>query len=253
MIFVIARFCRRACPSFGAVSLLLLSISTRAQIPADSHQLLVAINDSWEATSGQLYGYQRGKGGWEQKFTTIPVSLGRTGLAWGIGLHPSQAGTQKREGDGKAPAGIFRLGDAFGYASSIETGLGYQPMTPWHYCIDVPTSPLYNLTVDAGKVGADAVKGSSEGMRRDIHYGDQQYSKGIFVKHNPENQPGAGSCIFMHLWEAAGSPTAGCTAMSEGDMDALLRWLDAAQQPIYIALPRAEYQRLRADWALPLL
>ncbi|WOX04720.1 hypothetical protein R5R33_13355 [Microbulbifer pacificus] len=168
-------------------------------------------------------------------------------------MHPAQAGLQKREGDGKAPAGIFRLGDAFGYASSIDTGLGYQPMTAQHYCIDIPASPLYNQTVDAGKVGTDAVKGSSEGMRRDIHYGDQQYRKGIFVAHNPENRPGAGSCIFMHLWEAPSIPTAGCTAMSEGHMDAVLQWLDATQQPIYIALPRAEYERLREDWALPSL
>lgn len=232
---------------------LLFAISSRAQVPEESHQLLITVSSDWDATTGQLYGYQRGATGWEQKFAQIPVNLGRTGLAWGIGLHPQQDGAQKREGDGKAPAGIFRLGDAFGYASTVDTGLGYQPMSGSHYCIDVPSSPLYNQTVDAREVGDAAVKGSSEGMRRDIHYGDQQYRKGIFVAHNPDNQSGAGSCIFMHLWKSAGSPTAGCTAMDEPAMDQLLAWLDREQQPVYVALTRAEYERLRVRWSLPSL
>ena len=232
---------------------LLFAVSSQAQVPEESRQLLVTVSSDWDATTGQLYAYQRGAKGWEQKFAAIPVNLGRTGFAWGIGLHPQQNGVRKREGDGKAPAGIFQLGDAFGYADTMNTGLGYQPMRASHYCIDVPSSPLYNQTVDAQDVGDKAVKGSSEGMRRDIHYGDQQYRKGIFIAHNPGNQPGAGSCIFMHLWQSAGVPTAGCTAMDEGAMDRLLAWLDRAQQPIYVALPQAEYERLRENWSLPSL
>lgn len=239
--------------------LLILTCTTRvnAQVPENSQQLLVTITDNWAATTGELHAFRRTKDGWQPVLKPIPVNLGRTGLAWGIGLHQQsvmgEGDPKKREGDGKAPAGIFSLGDAFGYPDMLNTGLDYQPMRASHYCIDVPTSPLYNQTVDALTVGEAAVKGSSEGMRRDIHYGDQQYKKGIFVAHNPDNEPGAGSCIFVHLWKAAGSPTAGCTAMAEAQMDAVLEWLQAGKQPVYVALPAAHYHALRARWALPKL
>ncbi|MBN8432005.1 hypothetical protein JF535_14225 [Microbulbifer salipaludis] len=231
--------------------------AAHAQVPENSQQLLVTITNSWDADTGELYAFSRTESGWRPVLEPIPVNLGRTGLAWGIGLHPEsivgKEDPQKREGDGKAPAGIFRLGDAFGYPNAVNTGLGYQPMTASHYCIDVPASPLYNQTVDAELVGKQAVQGSSEGMRRDIHYGDQQYKKGIFVAHNPANVPGAGSCIFVHLWKAAGSATAGCTAMGEPEMDTVLKWLQADQQPVYLALPRQQYRALQSQWRLPAL
>ncbi|MFI2809680.1 L,D-transpeptidase [Microbulbifer sp. JSM ZJ756] len=232
---------------------LLASCQGLAQIPETSSQLLLTITEDWDADTGVMYQFERAKGGWEGVAEPVPVNIGRTGLAWGIGLHPQQQGPQKREGDGKAPAGIFRLGDAFGYAPTVETGLAYWPMKETHFCVDVPESPLYNRTVDAEEVGRAAVEGSSEGMRRDIHYGDQQYKKGIFVAHNPENQPGAGSCIFIHLWKAPGAPTAGCTAFAEPQMDRVLARLQRGARPLYVALPRAEYLRLRDSWSLPAL
>lgn len=243
------------------ISLFLLAtlwtVGASAQIPQGSAQLLLTVTDDWDATTGKLYTYTRREGVWIPVFEPVSVNLGRTGLAWGIGLHPnsvvSQSDPQKREGDGKAPAGIFSLSDAFGYPDTLKTGLNYQPMRASHYCIDVPASPLYNQTVDADIVGDKAVEGSSEGMRRDIHYGDQQYKKGIFVAHNPANVPKAGSCIFVHLWKAPGSPTAGCTAMAEPQMDALLAWLNAEHQPVYVALPTAQYHVLKAQWKLPSL
>jgi len=237
------------------IAVFVWSVTGAAQIPGNSDQLLLTVSDDWNATVGKLHIYKRVDGHWHQTLAPIPVNLGRTGLAWGIGLHPDSTGGEadphKREGDGKAPAGIFRLGDAFGYPPELTTGLGYQPMRESHYCIDVPGSPFYNQTVDAEDVGESAVEGSSEGMRRDIHYGDQQYKKGIFVEHNPANVSGAGSCIFMHLWKAPGSPTAGCTAMDETQMDRVLAWLHEDKNPVYVALPAAKYRSLRASWGLP--
>lgn len=243
----------KRCSLFLLTMLCVLSVS--AQIPQGSQQLLITLTDDWDATTGELRVFARGEKGWVSAFTPISVNLGRTGLAWGIGLHPQtvigEDDPQKREGDGKAPAGIFRLGDAFGYPETLRTGLDYQPMSSSHFCIDVPASTLYNQTVDAAVVGEEMVKGSSEGMRRDIHYGDQQYKKGIFVAHNPANVPGAGSCIFVHLWKEPGSPTAGCTAMAEPQMDAVLAWLKSGELPVYVALPKAQYVTLRQQWGLP--
>ena len=62
---------------------------------------------------------------------------------------------------------------------------------------------------------------------------------------------GAGSCIFAHLWRTPGEPTAGCTAMAAETMDGMLAWLRPDARPVFVLLPRAEYERLAHDWRLP--
>ncbi|WP_233997968.1 MULTISPECIES: L,D-transpeptidase family protein [unclassified Pseudoalteromonas] len=221
-------------------------------IKDDNRQLAVVVTDSWTDIQGEMTLFERGDDNqWHAIGEPGAVVIGRTGLAWGIGLHELQQGQQKVEGDGKAPAGVFRLGNAFGYMDALTTGLDYHPMDAGDYCIDVNGSPYYNQLVNTKVVGEKAVEGSSEAMRRDIHSQDDLYKKGIIVAHNPENISGAGSCIFMHLWRAADKPTAGCTAMAEADMDALLRWLDKDKQPLMVILPRMEYALKQTLWRLP--
>ena len=154
--------------------------------------------------------------------------------------------------DGRSPAGAFRIGQAFGYAPDVATALDYTGMSDSHWCIDVDASPLYNRIVDARAVGKDAVAGSSEPMRRDLHAkGDPRYKLGLVIEHNSAAVPGQGSCIFAHLWRTPGEPTAGCTAMEEPVMRRLYAWLDPKQRPVFVLLPRAEYARLREPWQLP--
>lgn len=229
-----------------------------AQVPArweGAHQLIVVTVADWNTVAGRMQRFERAAGAsaWRPVGTPQPVVIGRNGAAWGLGLHPPQAdGPQKREGDGRAPAGVFSLGDAFGYADRVATGLPYRPMTASHWCMDVPASPLYNRIVDAREVGADAVRGSSEPMRLDLHgKGDQRYARGFVIEHNAGDVPGMGSCIFAHLWSRPESSTAGCTAMSDASMDGLLGWLREDAYPVFVLLPQAEYQRLRRAWQLP--
>lgn len=225
---------------------------TASPIPADSTQLLLVTAADWQSVDARLQAFERVDGGWRAVRPTFAVSLGKHGSAWGLGLHPPQDGPLKREGDGKAPAGVFDLGSAFGYAPANATALGYQAMTENDWCVDVNASPLYNRIVSTLEVGDAAVAGSSEPMRRDLHLdGDPVYAKGFIIVHNPRNVSGAGSCIFAHLWRAPGVATAGCTAMPEAEMDALLAWLDRSRRPVLVLLPESEYRRLRADWQLP--
>ncbi len=163
------------------------------------------------------------------------------------GLHPPQPGPAKQEGDGRSPAGVFALGSAFGYAESASTGLPYLALSAQDYCVDVSGSPLYNRIVDTRVVGDSAVAGSTEPMRRDLLAGgDQAYKVGFVIEHNPQGVTGAGSCIFAHLWKSADSTTAGCTAMPEPSMRTLLTTLKVSAHPVFVLLPRAEYERLRA-------
>ncbi|MFT2089371.1 L,D-transpeptidase family protein [Paraglaciecola sp. 2405UD69-4] len=220
----------------------------------DTKQLVVVVSDNWEATTATLQKFEWRDGTWQSVDQAYPVNLGRKGLAWGIGLHPEQDGDYKVEGDGKATAGIFNLSSTFGYLPSAQTKMPYQAMSGNHYCMDVNASPLYNQIVDEADVGKDAVAGSTEPMRRDIHKeGQTIYKKGIVLDHNPENINTKGSCIFLHLWFGPDVPTAGCTSMEEPQMDKLLAWLDPTQNPRYLALPKDEYQKKQQDWGLPSL
>ena len=221
-------------------------------------QLVLVTTADWNAIEGRMRRFERSGDAWHEVGTASPITVGRSGSAWGIGLHPAQSGNpqdhgpEKREGDGRAPAGVFAIGTVFGYADTAATTMPYQAMTASDYCIDVNASPLYNRIVDAGVVGADAVKDSTEPMRRDLHAGgDQRYKLGFVIDHNPHHRPGAGSCIFAHLWKAPGEPTAGCTAMAEPAMQQLLAWLRPERHPVFVLLPVDEYQRLHRDWRLP--
>ena len=189
---------------------------------------------------------------WRAAGEPVPVTIGRAGSAWGVGLHEPQPGPVKREGDGRSPAGMFAIGMAFGYGANVTTSLDYRAMSDTDYCVDVDGSPLYNRIVDAREVGASAIAGSTEPMRRDVHAnGDQRYKLGFVIEHNPRNAHSAGSCIFAHLWKAPGETTAGCTAMDEPVMRRVLGWLDANRHPVFVLLPEAEYRRLREAWQLP--
>ena len=241
----------------GAHLLLVLALAGCAGVPARmQHQQLVLVTvPHWGATSGSLSTWQRRGGEWTAAGITAPVVIGRNGAAWGRGLHPPQQdGPQKREGDGRAPAGMFALGTAFGYAAELDTALGYAPMRAEHWCMDVPSSPHYNRIVDATRVGEAAVQGSSEPMRLDLHAGgDQRYRAGFVIEHNAAAVAGDGSCIFAHLWKGPGVPTAGCTAMAPATMERLLGWLDADAYPLFVLLPDDAHARLQADWDLPAL
>lgn len=247
----------RSLVRLATTALLLAAAVSVYAAPLDgARQLIVVTSEGWDSTEGQLQAYVRDGKGWHTHGQAFPVALGRTGSAWGLGLHPAQAdGPQKQEGDGRSPAGIFALGSAFGYAVTRPgTAMPYQPMLDSSYCMDVPGSPFYNRIVDEKKVGSAAVKGSTEPMRLDLHNkGDVRYREGFVIAHNPDNQPGKGSCIFAHLWRTPGEATAGCTAMPQERMQALMNWLRPQDAPRFVLLPRAEYTRLQAQWQLPAL
>lgn len=227
-------------------------IDNTALLDTEHQQVVLMISDNWQDHTGVLHRFERIDEQWQQVGSQFPVSLGRAGLAWGKGLHPTQTGEVKKEGDGKAPAGIFTLGNAFGYLTQLNTGLAYQKMTGNDFCVDVNGSPYYNQVVSKLNVGEEGIKGSSEPMRRDIHLkGDDKYKKGVVIEHNVQNISAAGSCIFMHIWHGPSLATAGCTAMSESNITELLAWLDGTKNPLYVALPKAEYLTKKSAWALP--
>lgn len=220
---------------------------------AAASQLVLVTSPGWNTPTGTLRTYERAETGWREVGQARHVTLGRAGSGWGIGLHtPQTSGPRKQEGDGRSPAGIFYVGFAFGYPGQVDTGLEYHAMDAGDWCMDVSGSRYYNRIVNVDKVGERGIEGSTEPMRRDLHAeGDQRYRIGFVVEHNTAGADRGGSCIFAHVWKSPDDSTAGCTAMSDADMQGLLRWLDGRRNPMFVLLPEDAYAQLRAEWMLP--
>lgn len=229
----------RAVPMRLFLSLLLTRMSLAAPVipshfaqglPPECSQVLLTLANDPRSTTGTLWRMERKPAGsWKSAGTAIPVSLGRHGLAWGLGEHDSKLPrglNRKKEGDGCSPIGVFALPQAFGsLAKPRGLRLPYLRCTSHHLGIDDPRSLFYNQIVDARQVACDWV--NPETM---IPPGGC-YALGAVIAHNPANKPGSGSCIFLHVWQAPGVPTSGCTAMSLDHVRLVLRWLDPAKQP----------------------
>lgn len=211
----------------------------RPWLLSSSRQHVVAVMETSTSTTGLLYRFEPRDGEWRSVGEAMPIVVGRNGVG------------PKRESDGRSPQGMFPLGFAFGYEAEPPTGteLTYRPLTPESVCVDDSNSSHYNRVVFEPREEEDWE--SAEAMRRDLAYGDELYSLGITVEYNADAVPGAGSCIFLHVWRGPGSPTTGCTAMSESHLRTLLRWLRPGHQPVLIQGTRAYLDELRSEGRLP--
>lgn len=199
-------------------------------VPAECSQALLTLARDSKATTGTLWRMERDEDGvWKSTGEAIPVTLGRHGLAWGLGEHSSKLPrglNRKKEGDGCSPLGVFALPLAFGSAAKPRgMRLPYLRCTSHHLGIDDPRSRFYNQIVDDRQVACDWVNPET------MIPSNGCYELGAVIAHNPANKPGTGSCIFLHVWQAPGVPTSGCTAMSLDHVRLVLRWLDPARHP----------------------
>ncbi len=235
-------------------------VSTAALL-ASARQMLVVTTSGWNDVSGTLVGFERGAdGAWrevrwrtdERPATTlreVTIVVGKSGTAWDPAVVAPVPGPIKQEGDGRSPAGVFALGTAFGFAKAAEASwlkLPYREITPTLECVDDPASEFYNTLTDRAAVEPDWK--SSEKMREIA----PQYHWGVVVDYNASPAvPRRGSCVFLHIGGDGGKGTAGCTAMREPMLKAVMRWLDPKASPVLVQLPTAAYDALKTAWGLP--
>ena len=222
------------------------------ELPANSQQCLVGIADNWDSSYVTLTLYEKKGGGWKQSGSSWKGRLGKNGLVWGKGLHPVPSGARtKKEGDRRAPAGVFDLGGAWGYASSIKKSpnLNYEQVTTRSLWYEDTSSPYYNQY----RVLDYEPKTTAE-KKAQMKQGDYAHSLKLFIAHNayPNITPGAGSSIFFHIWRnGGGSSTFGCTTMEEGKLKNLIATVEPTKRPVYVLLPKAEYAQYKDAWKLP--
>lgn len=210
-----------------------------------SRQLVLVVGGS--GSQARLSYFNKTKDSWQQVAGDIVAVLGRNGLAWGQGLHEPQPGLQKREGDGRSPAGLFRFGTTFGHlpAKEISWKMPYVQVVNSLECVDDAKSKFYNQIVDNQVVEKDW--DSSERMWEV----GSPYDWGVFVQHNTPAQAAGGSCIFLHVWAGDKVPTSGCTAMAQEDLLGLMAWLDPAKNPLLLQLGEGSLPLFQKKYGLP--
>lgn len=232
-----------------------LPASASFRLDPSVRQAVVALAPSWSSPAATVSWWERERGGaWMRKGRGTAAMLGERGMGWGRGLLPVSVtaalpGPAKSEGDGRAPAGVFRLTRATGYSSVAPSWLRlpYQPATTDLRCVDDPRSAHYNQVVPL-PTGFPPSWTSDEVMRRK----DSQYELTIAVEHNRDPvTPGAGSCIFLHSWPRPDVASPGCTMLGRRPLFALARWLDPTLAPVLVQLPADVYGRVATAWDLP--
>ena len=199
-----------------------------------SEQIILVVSDNMQSSKAKLECYEDGK----KLFKTIDVNLGKNGLGWGIGEYkfPLKKGdVLKYEGDKKAPAGIFKLNNIFGYAKNGNYKMPYLFTSEDLICVDDTHSPFYNQIIQA-----HGDEKSFEYMRRKDH----QYTIGVTVEHNKDALQKRGSCIFLHVEKFSGAGTAGCTSMKYEDLKKIVEWLDKKKNPLLIQIPKNRAQKI---------
>lgn len=222
------------------------------QLPAKSSQCVVGISEGWNSSHVTLSYYEKSSGKWQQVGKEWKGRLGSKGLVWGRGLHPNPAGVVlKKEGDNRSPAGVFDLGGVWGSHKSVKKHpkTFYHQVTTRDLWVEDPKSKFYNqfLTLDREPKTEWEKKAQ---MVQD----DYPHSLKLFIGHNafPKIVANGGSSIFFHIWRREGAAaTAGCTTMQENKLRELIATVDPERRPIYVLLPRAEYEKFKPTWKLP--
>lgn len=223
-------------------------------VTTHSRQLILVLTASDSSSRAMLHRFERADSSqpWKSIAAGQPAMIGENGLGWGSGLvkpHFAQL-PDKREGDGRSPAGEFTLGSAFGFAPETQMRglkIPYFQVTDSLECVDDARSKNYNRIL-RGKDAGNVDWRSSEKMWKI----DPQYRLGVVVNFNTDPpKAGAGSCIFLHVWDSPGVSTSGCTAMAPEQMREMVFWLDEEKKPLLVQLTESLYQKLKKDWGLP--
>ncbi len=180
-------------------------------------QLLVVYNEKPESFTTVFVALEKKDNKWVVKQSPIEAGIGKNGFAF-----PDE----KREGDGKSPTGIFKIGKLFSYEKQLNTLLENQQTTKDDKWIDDVNSVDYNKHV-SGVTEAKSYENLL--LNNDVY----KYCTVIEYNTNPVIK-GKGSAIFFHLALKPASFTAGCVAINEEYMKLMVNWLNPKQNPTII-------------------
>jgi L,D-peptidoglycan transpeptidase YkuD (ErfK/YbiS/YcfS/YnhG family) len=177
------------------------------EIASEVDRLVVVIGNGGADCTVSYHKKDR-DGKWTQQFST-DGNCGYKGISY-----------NKKEGDGKTPAGLYSFSMAFGIKPDPGATLAYRQATEYDYWVDDIESPYYNTWVNSLETPGDY---TSEHL---IDH-SPQYNYALNIDYNSDNTPGLGSAIFLHGYNGKGQTT-GCVAISEKYVKTLVREADSS-------------------------
>ena len=187
-------------------------------------QLMTVVASSTGATTATVTLWQRVGACWTVAYGPWSGWVGSNGLS-----------SQKVEGDGTAPIGLFGISSTF-YGIDPNPGVHgtYHQLVCGDWWDEEPSSPEYNTFEHVNSCStADPFGGGSEALWTEA----PAYDGFAVIEYNTSPiVPGKGSAIFLHV--SLGRPTSGCVSLPFTDLIATLRWLQPGDSP-HIAIGTA--------------
>ncbi len=210
-------------------------------LPMDEamQMLLVDVPD-WGRYEGVLQRYSRSSTSspWVKEGESFRVSVGEKGLAWvdseKFAQFKKQGDPVYRRRDVRSPAGVFRLGTAFGVYNppSRLNRYDFKTITQDDLCVSTPNSDFFNRLVDRRRVSpAEAMSSITMSER------DGRYRLGIIIDspRDADNRESF-SCLFLNASNGRGLPTVGSTELDVQDLEDIVYWLDQAKRPVLVQI-----------------
>lgn len=237
----------RLLPALFAFAVTLASLPAPAQsCPeplASARRLVLVTADGFRTSKATLQRFERAAADepWRALGGAEPALIGRAGMAWSHFFRAFSARGEPRkvEGDKRAPAGLYRIGQGFGTLPPNRTG--YVHVAEGMTCVDDVSSPAYNTITSRAQVGW---KVSGENMWR-----APEYVRGLLVDYPTDAGARAGSCIFIHARVPGKTGTGGCVALPLARVEALQDF--AAPGAVLAILPRQALQRFKGCLPAP--
>ena len=181
-----------------------------------TQQLITVTGDRLGSTTGILRVFEKVDGVWIQRFSAA-ARFGKRGLI---------DGTKRREGSLTTPTGMWRMGSfVFGTheAPPVGTSMAYRRMT-WKSWWSSRRGKTYNTWVESRYWTGEHISRSPKAYEFAVSTGYNALpNTSVF---------GRGSGIFIHVMGSG--LTAGCVAVSRGDMIRICRVLNNEKKPCVV-------------------
>jgi L,D-peptidoglycan transpeptidase YkuD (ErfK/YbiS/YcfS/YnhG family) len=182
-------------------------------------QLITVDADSSYDTYAELDAWTRSGNCWQLAYGPFDTArLGYNGMS-----------TDKHEGDGTTPEGIFQIGPTiYGNAPNPGVHAAYHNLVCGDWWDEDSDSPTYNTLqhVPCSETDPPFNNGSSEALWTET----TAYPSFAVIEYNTARVPGAGSAIFLHA--DIGGPTDGCVSLPLAELDEVLDWIQPADNPM---------------------